>query len=297
MSSSAVANAFTVDVEEWFHIVEAAGAPARGEWDRAESRVERGTDRLLGILERAGVKATFFVLGWIAERHPDLLRRVAAAGHELASHGLAHDLIYEMTPERFREETKRAKALVEDVAGAAVVGYRAASFSITPAVPWAFDVLAELGFSYDSSIFPAPRAHGGFELDRRRPFRITGPAGGTLLEFPIVPLDLGPLRIPFAGGGYLRLLPLALVRAATRRLNARGIPVTYYVHPREVDPDQPRIPLPAVRRFQYYVNLAGTPDKLARLLDRASGRRFETLASLQRASAASRLDAPLRLSG
>jgi polysaccharide deacetylase family protein (PEP-CTERM system associated) len=272
-------NAFTVDVEEWFHIIDADQAPTPAEWDRQESRVEGATERLLEILAGADVRATFFFLGWIAERHPELVRRVAAAGHEIATHGYAHELVYRLGPEGFREDTRRAKGTIEDLAGAGVVGYRAASFSITPETPWAFDVLAAEGFAYDSSLFPAPRAHGGFSLDRMRPFRITGPEGGELWEFPIVPFRVGSWSVAFAGGGYLRLFPLRLVELATRSLNRRGVPVTYYVHPREVDPEQPRMPLSWKRRFQYYVNLRATPAKLAGLLSRRGGR-FLTLAEL-----------------
>jgi hypothetical protein len=175
-----------------------------------------------------------------------------------------------------------------------VIGYRAASFSITPATPWAFDVLAEEGLRYDSSIFPALRAHGGFDLGRLRPFEISGPAGGTLLEFPIVPLAIGPLRVAFAGGGYLRLWPRFLIDWATRRLNRRGVPVTYYVHPREVDPDQPRMSLPWRRRFKYYVNLHSTPAKLAWLL-RGSARPLVPLSALLADRTRLVCDPPVRL--
>lgn len=280
MSSDALPpNAFTVDVEEWFHIIDAAQAPTRAEWERQDSRVEAATERLLEILADADVRATFFFLGWVAERHPDLVRRVAAGRHEIATHGYGHELVYRLGRKGFLEDTRRAKGVIEEIAGSGVAGYRAASFSITPATPWAFDVLAGEGFAYDSSLFPAPRAHGGFALERLRPFQITGPEGGTLWEVPIVPFPLGPWKLAFAGGGYLRLLPLRLVELATRSLNRRGVPVTYYIHPREVDPEQPRIPLPWKRRFQYYVNLRATPAKLAALLSRRRAR-FLTLSEL-----------------
>lgn len=289
-------NAFTVDVEDWFHIIQADGAPDRDAWEQAHPRVEPATGKLLELLADRGVHATFFFLGWIAERHPGLVRRVAELGHEVATHGYAHDLVGDLGPAEFRADTVRAKGIIEDVAGRAVIGYRAASFSITPATPWAFDVLAELGFRYDSSIFPASRAHGGFPLDRRRPFRISGPAGGTLWEFPVVPFAVGPWRVPFAGGGYLRLLPLRLLQLAAHRLNRDGVPVTWYVHPREVDPDQPRMSLPWSRRLRHYVNLRGTPAKLARLLAGESDLR--TLASLAEAveqGGELRTDAPVSL--
>jgi polysaccharide deacetylase family protein (PEP-CTERM system associated) len=265
------ANALTVDVEEWFHILDYEDAPALESWDGQESRVCTGTERLLEIMDAAGVAGTFFFLSWVAERQPDLVRRVAAAGHEIATHGYAHRLVYRIGRDAFREDTRRARGVLEDLLGARVTGYRAAGFSITADTPWAFDVLAEEGFTYDSSIFPARRAHGGFDLDRERPFRIAGPGGGELWEFPIVPAQIGPLRVAFAGGGYFRLWPLGLVERATRALNRRGVPVTFYLHPRELDPDQPRMDLPWRRRFKYYVNLAGTPDKLRRLLQDGDG--------------------------
>jgi polysaccharide deacetylase family protein (PEP-CTERM system associated) len=268
-------NALTIDVEEWFHILDDEDAPDPAAWEALPSRVELGTDRLLELLARARVRATFFFLAWVAERHSGLARRVAAAGHEIATHGYGHQLVYRGTREQFREDARRGKRLLEDQSGAPVFGYRAAGFSITRDTPWAFDVLAEEGFLYDSSVFPARRAHGGMQVARRRPFRIAGPGGGSLWEFPIVPATFGPLRVPFAGGGYFRLWPLGLVRAALRRLNAQGVPVTFYLHPREVDPEQPRLELPLARRLKYYVNLASTAAKLERLL--ASGACFEPL--------------------
>lgn len=297
MSSEAARNAFTVDVEEWFHILDTADAPEPAAWGRLESRVEAATERVLGLLAASGVRGTFFFLGWVGERHPGLVRRVAQAGHEIASHGHAHRLAYRAGRERFREDARRAKRVLEDALGGLVRGYRAAGFSITPETPWAFDVLAEEGFAYDSSIFPTRRAHGGFRIDRRRPFRVQGPEGGTLWEFPIVPARAGPLRLPFAGGGYLRLWPLALIRAAHRSLNRSGVPVTYYVHPREFDAAQPRLQLPWLRRFRYYVNLASTGSKVEALLRGEGAERFAPLAEILARLEAGSLpaDPPLRL--
>lgn len=299
MSSDAAAsprNALTIDVEEWFHILDYEDAPDPAAWDALPSRVELGTDRLLEILARARVRGTFFFLAWVAERHPALVRRVAGAGHEIATHGYGHRLVYRGTPAEFRADARRAKHLLEDQSGAPVLGYRAAGFSITRDTPWAFDVLAEEGFAYDSSVFPAKRAHGGLAVSQRRPFRIAGPGGGSLWEFPIVPAALGPLRVPFAGGGYFRLWPLGFVRAALRRLNAQGVPVTFYLHPREVDPEQPRMQLPLARRLKYYVNLASTAAKLEQLL--GSGARFEPLCehlAALRSPASGACDPPLAL--
>jgi len=297
-SEPALANALTIDVEEWFHILDYEDAPDPESWEGLESRVALGTDRILAILAEADVRATFFFLGWVAERQPGLARRVAAAGHEIATHGHRHRLVYKGTPAEFREDARRARGVLEDQTGVAVQGYRAAGFSITEATPWAFDVLAEEGFRYDSSVFPAKRAHGGLDVARRRPFRISGPGGGSLWEFPIVPWSLGPLRVPFAGGGYFRLWPLALSRAGARAQNRDGVPVTWYLHPREVDPGQPRLALPWRRRFKYYVGLAGAAAKLERLLDGSSPYRTlaEQVAAYERASGAPPCDPPLALS-
>jgi polysaccharide deacetylase family protein (PEP-CTERM system associated) len=297
-SEPGLANALTFDVEEWFHILDYEDAPDSSRWESLEARASLGTERILSVLERAGVRATFFFLGWVAERHPDLSRRVAAAGHEIATHGHQHRLVFRGTPAEFREDARRAKRLLEDQVGAAVLGYRAAGFSITAQTPWAFDVLAEEGFRYDSSVFPARRAHGGIDVARRRPFRMSGPAGGSVWEFPIVPWRLGPLRVPFAGGGYFRLWPLALSRAGARAQNRDGVPVTWYLHPRELDPDQPRLALPLARRFKYYVGLRGAAAKLERLLDAELPFRTlaEQVAAYERAAGAPRCDPPLRLS-
>jgi polysaccharide deacetylase family protein (PEP-CTERM system associated) len=258
--------AFTVDVEEWFHVLEVDTAPPRDTWESQPSRVDRNTRVLLDHLDAAGVRGTFFTLGWIAERYPDLVREIARRGHEVACHGHEHALAFRIGRKAFREDALRAKAALEDAMGAAVVGYRAAGFSITPETLWAFDELASTGFRYDSSVFPARRGHGGFPGGLSIPHRIRGPESGEVVEFPIPPLHLGPIAVPFAGGGYLRLFPSLFVRACARRSLRAGIPVNVYVHPREVDADQPRLALSWKRRFMTYVNVARGERKVKALL-------------------------------
>jgi polysaccharide deacetylase family protein (PEP-CTERM system associated) len=268
---------FTVDVEEWFHILDVDTAPSRDAWDRQIVRVDRNTKVLLDHLDAAGVAGTFFVLGWIGERYRELVREIAKRGHEIACHGHGHLLAFEVGPKAFREDAERAKGVLEDAVGVPVRGYRAAGFSITPATPWAFDELARAGFRYDSSVFPARRGHGGFPGGLSVPHRILGPEGGEIVEFPIPPLHLGPLAVPYAGGGYLRFFPSPLVRAFARRSLRAGIPVNIYVHPREVDPDQPRIPLAWKRRFLTYVNVGRGERKVKALLAGFPPDRFRRL--------------------
>ncbi|HYE97157.1 MAG TPA: XrtA system polysaccharide deacetylase [Rubricoccaceae bacterium] len=266
--SPPVANAFTVDLEDWFHILGVGVAFPFETWGGLESRVERNTERLLDLLDAAETKATFFVLGWVAEHYPDLVRRVAARGHELGSHGYHHALIYDQTPAGFRADVAAAKRRTEDLTGEPVLGYRAPGFSIRPDTRWALDVLAEEGFVYDSSVFPAAHAHGGFPQIGDRPTRLTTPAGHTLLELPLSIHRVAGWPIPYSGGGYLRLLPLRFITYAMRASNdRRHQPVNLYIHPREIDPGQPRIPgLPPHRRFRYYVGLRTAERKLQHLL-------------------------------
>lgn len=266
--------AFTVDLEEWFHLLDTDVAPGRESWEAQDSRVEKNTRRLLELMGEAGVRGTFFTLGWVAERFPGLVREVAAAGHEIASHGHEHLLAYEVGREAFGADARRSKDVLEQVTGAEVLGYRAGGFSITSETPWAFDELAEAGFRYDSSVFPARRAHGGFLGGPGHPHRVVTASGAGLVEFPLSPLRVGPVSVPFSGGGYLRLFPAPLVRWGIGRLLRRGVPANVYVHPREVDPGQPRLPLPLARRFRSYVNLRRGEAKIRYLLSAFSARTF-----------------------
>lgn len=265
--SAPIVNAMTIDVEDWFHILEVEDAPSIAEWSKLPSCVGRNVDRLLHLLEETDTRATCFVLGWVAERYPDLVRRIAEAGHEIASHGYAHGLVNELGPDRFRDDVQRSIELIEKAAGVRPAGYRAPGFSITAATPWALEVLSDLGMAYDASVFPANSGHGGIAGSERLPHRLSLPAGGTLTEFPVSVTDVLGKRIGYCGGGYLRLFPHRFVRARIARANAREEPVLVYVHPRDIDPHHPRIRMPLKRRFKSYVNLSTTYEKLRRLLD------------------------------
>jgi len=259
-------NALSVDVEEWWHILNLPSSPPPERWDSLPATVEGNTQRLLEILEASNTRATFFVLGWVARRHPDLVRSIHAASHELACHGDMHELCYEQGEAAFEADLRRARATLEDLVGAVVIGYRAPGFSILDTTPWAFEVIHRVGFRYDSSVFPAPRQHGGISDAQRDPYRMKLASGAELAEFPMSVAEWGRFRVAYAGGGYLRLFPYPLIRAGMRSANRVGRPACVYVHPREVDPDHPRMEMGAMRRFRSYVNLRSTEPKLRRLL-------------------------------
>lgn len=271
---------FTVDVEDWFHILDLPAAPETESWDALPSRVEMNFLRLLDLIEGGGARATCFFLGWVARRFPHLVRAAADRGHEVASHSYAHRLVYTMTPAEFFRDALLARHVIEDAAGLPVSGYRAPGFSFTGRTPWFFEKLAEAGYVYDSSVFPARRNHGGFPGAELGPSRIATPAG-ELIEFPVSVAPLPGVRLCLFGGGYLRLFPLALITCMADRVLASGRPLVFYLHPREIDPEQPRLGMPLARRFRCYVNLAGTERKLRALLRRY---RFSTFAAcLERA--------------
>jgi polysaccharide deacetylase family protein (PEP-CTERM system associated) len=253
-------------VEDYFHVSVFDGIVPRHEWDRMESRVVANTTRLLSIFHESGVRSTFFVLGWVAERHPALVRAIAERGHEVASHGYAHRLIYDQTPRAFREDVHRAKSVLEEAAGRRVIGYRAPSYSITPRSLWALDVLAEEGYEYDSSIFPIRHDRYGIPVSDRRPYSIDR-SSGTLIEVPGSTTRVGPLNLPVAGGGYFRILPYWWTRWGIDRVNRlERRPAVFYLHPWEVDPDQPRLRAGRFGRFRHYRNLGKTEQRLRRLL-------------------------------
>ena len=257
---------FTVDVEDYFQVVALEGVVDRARWAEYPSRVEANTDRLLALLAELGVQGTFFTLGWVAEHHPGIVRRIAAAGHEVASHGQWHRRVTRLTPDEFRAEVRESRARLEDLAGAPCLGYRAPSFSIVPGVEWAFDVLLEEGYRYDSSLFPVNRPDYGYPGIPETPFLIRRPAG-TLLELPLATGRLGPLRYPAAGGGYLRQFPPTLLHRAFRQHQARGHSAAFYIHPWEYDDGQPRLPVGRVTRFRHYHNLDRTWDRMRGLLE------------------------------
>jgi polysaccharide deacetylase family protein (PEP-CTERM system associated) len=260
-------NALTVDVEDYFHVSALAPSIHRDSWGSREPRVVANTHRLLALFDQFGVHATFFVLGWVAERHPQLVRDIAAAGHEVACHGFSHRLVYEQSPDEFREETLRSKRLLEDSIGAPVLGYRAASYSIVKRSLWALDVLAEAGFAYDSSIFPVRHDRYGIPDAERRPHRLTTPGGATIAEWPLASAPILGFRLPVAGGGYFRLLPYAVSRWGLASINRReGQPFIFYLHPWEIDPHQPRVRASWLSRFRHYTNLHKCEGRLRRLL-------------------------------
>jgi len=264
-----LANAMTIDVEEYFQVSAFDDVVERTAWERIPSRVSDSIDRLLDLLDETGVRATFFVLGWLAERKPDVVRTIAARGHEIGCHGWAHELIYRQTPERFRDETRRARAVLQDLAGQPVRGYRAASFSIGRGNLWALDVLAEAGFTYDSSLFPIRHDRYGIVGAPRRIHRLTTPSGHDLIEVPPSTVLLGGVVVPVAGGGYLRMFPRLFTRWAVGRLNRHELmPAVIYIHPWEIDPDQPRIRARLLSRVRHYSRLRSTEDKLRDLLRR-----------------------------
>jgi polysaccharide deacetylase family protein (PEP-CTERM system associated) len=264
--ASAPLNAFTVDVEDYFQVSALAPAVARDTWGSRELRVERNTERMLELLVERGVAGTFFVLGWVAERCPALVRRISAAGHEIACHGYSHELIYRQTRADFALETERSKKLLEDQTGAAVLGYRAASFSITRESLWALDVLIDQGFAYDSSIFPIRHDRYGIADAPVEPARVSAPSRRSIVEFPMSTAKLFGLRVPVSGGGYFRILPYGLTRRGLRSINAQGRPFTFYIHPWEIDPEQPRLRAGALSTFRHYTNLHACADRLRRLL-------------------------------
>ena len=258
-------NAMTVDVEDWFQVQAFANTIDRADWDTLERRVEANTTRILDMFAAAGVSATFFTLGWVAERHPALVRRIVADGHELASHGYYHRLAHEQTPADFATDVGDARRLLEDVGGVAVQGYRAPTFSINTRNPWAFDVLEEQGYTYSSSIYPIHHDLYGTPSAPRFPYH---PDGRKLLEIPMTTVRLGGRNMPCAGGGYFRLLPYEVFRAGLRRFNkteeASGI---FYTHPWEIDAGQPRVEAaPRMAKFRHYLNLSRMPGRMERLL-------------------------------
>lgn len=266
MTSPVLKNGLSVDVEDYFQVQALASVYPPSHWDGCESRVERNTALLLDIFAAASVKATFFTLGWIAERRPALVRRIAEAGHEVASHGYRHERVDRQTPDAFRADVRRTRRLLEDVSGTAVFGYRAATFSVGPRTPWAWRILEEEGHAYSSSVYPVARDFYGVPDAPRGPYRPEGT--GALLEIPISTLRAFGRNHPCGGGGYFRLLPYAASRAAIARLNqAEGRAAVFYIHPWEVDPGQPRAPrAPLKSRLRHYVNLSKTQARLARLV-------------------------------
>lgn len=257
---------FSIDVEDWFNLSGTGLEPPPSEWDRLESRVERNFRHLLDLLAKGGGTATCFFIGYFGKRFPHLVREAIAAGHEVASHSCFHRLVYEMSPEEFYEDALASRALLEDIAGRPVRGFRAPAFSVTERTPWFFDKLADAGYLYDSSVFPAPHQTGGLATGKLAPYTVETCAGG-IEEFPITVVRTPATPVCVFGGGYLRLFPYRLVRTMGQRVLEEGRPIIFYLHPREIDPDQPRMPLSLRRRFTCYVNLHSTRPKIERILE------------------------------
>jgi polysaccharide deacetylase family protein (PEP-CTERM system associated) len=276
-STEPVVNAMTIDVEDYFHVSVFDGVLPRTQWDTLESRVCANTDRLLSIFDDHEVRGTFFVLGWVANRFPELVGRIAQCGHEVASHGYGHRLIYDQTPAAFREDVRRAKGLLEDACGRQVNGYRAPSYSITPRSLWALDILLDEGYRYDSSIFPIRHDRYGIPVSERRPYQIQR-AKGCLVEVPGSTTRVWPLNLPIAGGGYFRILPYRWTRWGISRVNRlERRAVVFYLHPWEIDPEQPRLHAGRLGTFRHYRNLDQTEPRLRKLL---TDFRFGTMESL-----------------
>jgi polysaccharide deacetylase family protein (PEP-CTERM system associated) len=258
-------NALTVDVEDYYHVSAFEEIAPRERWNSFPSRIVSSTGRILDVLGRSSVKATFFVLGWVADRHPALVRAIRSAGHEVACHSYWHRLVYRQTPKEFRADLRRARDVLQDLTGEAVTAYRAPSFSITRKSLWALDVLIEEGFAFDSSVYPTYHDRYGIPGAPAHPHTIRRPAG-VIHEFPMAVWHKFGYPLPVGGGGYFRLYPYFVTRWGLRSLNARGAPFAAYVHPWELDPDQPRLSPGRVRAFRHYIGLRRTEAKLARLL-------------------------------
>jgi polysaccharide deacetylase family protein (PEP-CTERM system associated) len=267
---------FSIDVEDWFHILDLPSTPRLVEWDALPSRVEKNFIHLLDVAAEHNVRCTCFFLGWVGKRFPHLVRDAVARGHEIASHGWAHRLAYELTPDEFYEDADRSKSVLEDISGCRVLGYRSAGFSLSNENAWVFDQLMRAGYIYDSSVFPAHHSHGGWQNGEISPYRVNR-HGGALLEFPMTIEKVFGRPLCFFGGGYLRLFPLSVIQSMTEGVLQQGRPVIFYVHPREIDPAQPRLKMGRVRRFKSYVNLESTEMKLHQLLENFE---FATLGEL-----------------
>ncbi len=279
-------NALSVDVEDWFQVGAFERTIRRVDWDGLTHRVERNTDAVLDLFAQADVKATFFTLGWVAERYPALMRRIADAGHEVASHGYDHERVFTFTPEAFRADLRKARAILEDTSGQAVTGYRAPSFSIDTRTPWAHPILAEEGYRYSSSVAPIRHDHYGWPQSPR--FAWKPVAGSDLVELPVTTAKLGQRTLAAGGGGFFRLLPYGFSRWAIRQVNDQaGRPAIIYFHPWEIDPDQPRVAdAPLRSRLRHYSNLSVMAAKLRRLTRDFAWTRVDALADAEAARAA-----------
>ena len=273
-------NGLSVDVEDWFQVGAFETVIDKADWPALESRVERNTDAVLALFAESGATATFFILGWVANRCPALIRRIVAGGHEVASHGWDHRRVFTMDPDIFRADLSRARAAIEDAAGVAVTGYRAPSFSIDARTPWAHPVLAAAGYRYSSSVAPLAHDHYGWREAPRYAFRPV--AGSTLVEVPVTVAQIGARRMA-TGGGFFRLFPAALTDFAVRQVNRAGQPAMFYFHPWEIDPDQPRVAgAPLKSRLRHYTRLGAMAGKLRGLVGRHDWGRVDAVVAALR---------------
>jgi polysaccharide deacetylase family protein (PEP-CTERM system associated) len=259
-------NVLSVDVEDYFHVAALSETIKVDEWSQIPPRVVDNTRRLLDLFDRHEVKATHFVLGWVAERFPDLVKEIDARGHEVASHGYSHQLVYDQTPEVFYNETTRSKEILENILGKAVIGYRAASYSITRKSLWALDILHDLGFKYDSSIFPIRHDRYGIPDAEPLPHRLKTPNGNHIVEFPLTTSSIFGIKMPAAGGGYFRLYPYAFSKYLLSKVQKNDKPIVFYLHPWEIDSEQPRVKVSALSTFRHYNNLHKCERRLEKLL-------------------------------
>jgi polysaccharide deacetylase family protein (PEP-CTERM system associated) len=276
-------NALSVDVEDWFQVGAFERVIAKADWDRLPQRVERNADAVLSLFDEAGVKGTFFTLGWVAERYPALIRRIVAGGHEIASHGWDHDRVFTLTPDAFRADLRRAHTAIADAGGVSPTGYRAPSFSIDARTPWAHQVLAEEGYTYSSSVAPLAHDHYGWREAPRFAFRPL--TDSDLIELPVTTVELGGRRMAAGGGGFFRLLPYRFSSWAIGRVNrAEQRPAVFYFHPWEIDPGQPRVTAaPLKSRLRHYSRLSAMRPKLLRLLGEHRWGRTDTVAASEAA--------------
>ena len=276
-------NALSVDVEDWFQVGAFETVIDRKDWDLLECRVERNTDAVLALFDDAGIKGTFFTLGWVADRYPALMRRIIDAGHEIASHGYAHERVFTLTPAQFAADIERTRKLIEDTSGASVTGYRAPSFSIDQRTPWAHEILAEQGYTYSSSVAPVKHDHYGWADAPRFAFRPV--AGSDFLEVPVTTAQLGSKRLAAGGGGFFRLLPYAFSKWAIRQVNEDAQrPAIIYFHPWEIDPDQPRVAnAPIKSKLRHYTKLDVMAEKLRRLPQDFQWERLDAVVAREKA--------------
>ncbi len=260
-------NFLSIDVEDWFHVTNYAGVIPRSDWEHLEDRLPISLSKVLDIIDDYDVRATFFVLGWVAERNPELVRIIVDRGHEVASHGYEHGLLYDLGPDRFKQDLLRGLELVSAITGSEIIGYRAPSFTVTRDTEWVYSLLSEAGIRYDSSVYPLKRRRCGIPDAPLVPYDVDTPSG-SVREFPIATLEIGGFRFPVGGGGYFRLFPYWVTSKAIKTLNRKGIPAVFYLHPWELDPDQP-VPagVPWRHRWKHRVNMKRTEYKFRRLCE------------------------------